>query len=46
MDSGLTFNYIEMGSEFNHENLFQKLNFQTSGDYARTTNLWIDSIKI
>ena len=45
MDSGLTFNYIEMGSEFNHENPFSEIKFPTSGDYARTTNLWIDSIK-
>jgi len=45
VDSGLIINRVELGSEFNHDNPFSEIKFPTAGDYARESNIWIDSIK-
>jgi len=45
IDSGITINRVELGSEFNHDNPFSEIKFPTAGDYARESNIWIDSIK-
>ena len=45
IDEGMQIKKVELGSEFNHENLLTHITFPTAGDYARECNMWIDSIR-
>ena len=43
---GVTIDRVELGVELNRTNEFEIMKYPTAGDYARTCNHYIDSIKV
>ena len=46
LSEGLTIKWIELGSEFNHNDDFVTFKYPTAGDYAREAAIWAEEIKL